>query len=82
MKAQVTTVKNLITGEKNTYANRLSLTENVVNQIMYQTGQTSDLLTESVREKYRSMITESVSTMTGRRFAFCENYDLHASAAN
>lgn len=75
-----TIVKNLITKEETIFVNDLSLTENIVNTIICNSNRTGDLLNlkhrEEIKQKYS--IVERKSTITGRRFAYCEAKDLHA----
>lgn len=72
-------VRNLITSNVSIYVNDKGLSENIVNEIILQNNQSSNLLDESFRDKYRNLVEENTSTITGRKFAFCEQYDLHAS---
>jgi exopolysaccharide biosynthesis protein len=75
-----TIVKNLITEEKTTYINNLSLTDNIINQIIAETKQGSNLLNpvtrQVIKEKY--YIRETVSQVTGLKFAYCESLNLFA----
>jgi hypothetical protein len=77
MKTQVT---NLITGEKTLYVNDLSLTENIVSHIICNSKRTGQLLNKEYREEIKTKhpVKESISTITKRPFAFCEDKDLHA----
>jgi hypothetical protein len=77
MKTEIT---NLLTGEKTLFVNDLSLTDNIVNHIICNSKRTGQLLNKKYREeiKAKNPIVESISTVTGRTFAFCENKDLHA----
>ncbi len=77
-------VTNLITMEKLTFVNPLTLTENIVNAIIFNAKQTGQLCFEhkrnEVKEKYN--IVESTSAITGGKFAFCEEKNLHAKYIN
>jgi hypothetical protein len=81
MKIQIT---NLITQEKTLFVNDYSLTENMVSHIMCEQKKLSLLLDEATRKKIKEQynITESLSTITGNPFAYCEQLDLHAKYIN
>ena len=74
-------VTNLLNIEdKVLFVNDLSLEENIINKIIIDNNQTSNLLNPDHRNKIKAEhpIQTSVSTITGREFAFCESKDLHA----
>ena len=77
MKTQVT---NLLTSEELIFVNDLSLTENIVNAIISNSKTTGNLLNVEYRDKIKQQfpIKESVSTITGKAFAYCEAKHLHA----
>ena len=79
-----TIVKNLITNEEALFVNDLSLEENIVSQIIIGNKQTGNLINQDFRNKIKAEhpIQTSVSTITGREFAFCESKDLHARIEN
>ena len=73
-------VRNVLTNEESLFANDLSLEENIVSRIIIDKKQTSNLIDQDFRNKIKAEhpIQTSVSTITGREFAFCESKDLHA----
>ncbi len=75
-----TVITNLITGEKTLFVNDLSLTDNIVNYIICDSKRAGQLLNKEYREEIKTKfpIVESISTITGRTFAYCEAKDLHA----
>ncbi len=75
-----TVITNLVTGEKNLFVNDLSLTDNIVNAIICNSKRTGSILDKAYREEIKTKfpIVESISTVTGRTFAYCEAKDLHA----
>ena len=76
-----TTVKNLLTGKKSIYINNQSLADNIVNEIILIKNQTAQLLDQSTRDKYKKIVIESESKLTGRKFAYCIDFNLHASTS-
>jgi len=81
MKTEIT---NLLTGAKEHFVNENSLTENIVSCIICNQKRTGQLLNKEYREdiKAKFPIVESVSKITGRKFAYCESMDLHAKYYN
>jgi len=77
---KATTITSLRTGDKTTFVNDLSLEQNLINQILIEKGQTGQLLNKSVREKITAQfpVITSISTKTGKPFAYCELMELHA----
>ena len=75
-----TIVKNVSTDDKMIFVNDLSLVDNMVYAIIYIEKNTSNLLNESTRKKIISdnNLVEHTSTITGRKFVYCEKYDLIA----
>ena len=73
-------VRNFRTCEEARFVNELSLEENIVSQIIIGNKQTGNLIDQDFRNKIKAEhpIQTSVSTITGREFAFCESKDLHA----
>jgi hypothetical protein len=75
-----TEVKNLLTNEVEIYINNLSLTENIINSIITVKNLSSNRLNEKIRAKIKKdyKIIETTSKITNRKFAFCEEFNLHA----
>ena len=74
------TVTNLLSGEKLYFCNALSLEENIVSAIICIKKQTGDLVMQERRDaiKVKYKIASSVSSITGREFAYCDELSLHA----
>jgi hypothetical protein len=81
MKTEVT---NLLTLEKSFFVNDNSLTENIVSCIICNQKRTGKILDKQYREEVKAKfpIIETVSKITGRKFAYCEKLDLHAKEYN
>ena len=77
MKVQVT---NLLTQEKEIFVNNYSLSHNIISLIIINDNKTGQILNADLRDKIAQQypIKESISTLTGKAFAYCENKDLHA----
>ena len=76
-----TIVKSLIEGNESLFVNNSTLTENIVSYIICNIKKgTSNLLNTEYRNKIRceAKITEKISNITGREFAFSETFHLHA----
>ena len=78
-------VKNILTKHSLLFVNDSTLTENIISYVIcHIKNSTSNLLNEVYRDqvKNEAKITEAKSTITGRKFAFSETFDLHASFEN
>jgi len=81
MKTQIT---NLLTGDKAIFVNDHSLTENIISLHIFNQKRVGNILNKEYRKKLflELDIKESVSTVTGQQFAYCEKLDLHAKFIN
>ena len=81
MKTQIT---NLLTGDKAIFVNDYSHTENIISLHIFNQKRVSSLLDQEYRKKLflELDIKESISTVTGQLFAYCEKLDLHAKIIN
>jgi len=79
---KTTTVTNLRTGDKSIFVNDLSLEENLINVMVANTQQMSNLLNVHVRTRLKKdfPINSAISTKTGKAFAYCELMELHAQS--
>ena len=75
---KITVITDLLTGNQDTYYNGHSLTENLISYIMLQKKETSNILNQTHRDKYKNLIKISKSRITGREFGYCEKYHFHA----
>ena len=75
-----TIVRNVLTSEEMIFVNKLPLTDNMVNAIIYLEKKTSNLLNRALRDKIKveNKLFEHTSKITGRSFVYCEKYDLIA----
>ena len=75
-----TIITDLLTQEKTMFVNDLSLEENIVNAIICKNKQVGNLLNPAIRDrvKLENPSVSSISTKTGKPFAYCENQNLHA----
>lgn len=75
---KITVITNLLTGDQDTFYNGYSLTYNLISYIIIEKKETSNILDQTHRDKYKNLIKISKSKITGREFAYCEKYHLHA----
>lgn len=78
-----TTVKNLITKEENLFINKQSAKDNIINMIIINNKQTSNLLSIEWRNKIsdENNIVSKISA-NGDNIAFCYELDLFARQKN
>jgi len=78
-------VKNVLSKHSLLFVNDSTLTENIISYVIcHIKNSTSNLLNKNYRAKIKNeaKITEAKSKITGRKFAFSEKFDLHASFEN
>ena len=71
------TVMHVITEQKSTYYNALSLSENLVSAIIYSYGNRNRILNDEYRNSVRSeAMIEMIQSVTGVMKAYSPSYDM------
>lgn len=78
METRKTIVRNVLTKKEMTFVNSLSLTDNIINYIMLEKKESSNILNAKRRKIHAKHIEEGISQINNKGFAYCNENNLIA----